>query len=101
MIEILMGMEIKDSLNYQKYREGMTPILESYGGRFGYDFTIDKTLLSETDKVINRVFTIVFPSDNASKEFFTNAEYSRIKSLYFEQSVGDITCISKHDKVMV
>lgn len=40
MIEMLVGLNITNDDNYTKYREGMTPILESIGGGFNYDFKI-------------------------------------------------------------
>ncbi len=38
MYEKIMGIQVSDDGEYQKYREGMTPILHSFGGSFGYDF---------------------------------------------------------------
>ena len=32
---VLMGLEVTDDASYARYRAGMTPILESYGGSFG------------------------------------------------------------------
>ena len=36
--ERVMGIHVIDDDEYQKYREGMRPILESFGGFFGFDF---------------------------------------------------------------
>jgi uncharacterized protein (DUF1330 family) len=34
--EIVMGLHVIDDEEYQKYREGMEPILNSVGGSFGF-----------------------------------------------------------------
>lgn len=36
--EIVMGLHVIDDEEYQKYREGMEPILNSVGGSFGFVF---------------------------------------------------------------
>ena len=70
--ERVMGLHVIDDGEYQKYREGMQPILKSFGGSFGYDFKIAEVLLSKTEDEINRVFTIEFPSKQVMEEFFSN-----------------------------
>ena len=47
--ERVMGIHVIDDNEYQKYREGMRPILESFGGYFGFDFKISEVLLSKSD----------------------------------------------------
>ena len=69
-IERLVGLYITDDDLYQKYREGMFPILKQYGGGFGYDFKISEVLKSEVETPINR---LVIPSAS----WYTEADSSR------------------------
>ena len=55
--ERIMGIYVSDDDEYQKYRNGMMPILKSFGGSFGFDFKVSEVLRSKTDDDINRVFT--------------------------------------------
>ncbi len=95
--ERIMGLHVIDDDAYQKYREGMTPILESFGGSFGYDFKIAKTLRSKTDEVINRVFTIEFPSREVMDQFFANPDYLAVQKRHFVGSVESKTVIAMHE----
>ena len=52
-IETLVGLYVTDDDSYQKYHEGMFPILQSYGGGFGYDFKVSEVLKTEVDSPIN------------------------------------------------
>jgi len=38
--ERIMGLHVIDDDEYQKYREGMEPLLNAIGGSFGFDFKI-------------------------------------------------------------
>ncbi len=93
-----MGIYVNDDEEYQRYREGMTPILHSFGGAFGFDFKISEVLLSKTDDDINRVFTIEFPSKEVMDEFFSNHEYLAVQARHFVNSVTSKTIISMHEK---
>lgn len=96
--ERIMGIEVTDETEYHKYREAMTPLLESVGGYFGFDFKVAEVLKSETDDKINRVFTITFPCEATMNKFFTSEDYLAIKKRYFDGSVGKRTVISLHEK---
>ena len=96
--ERIMGLEITNDLEYQKYRDAMMPILESFGGSFGFDFKVSEVLKSKTEKSINRVFTIEFPDKAAMDKFFSDPSYLRVKSEYFNDSVKSVTTISMHEK---
>jgi len=96
--ERIMGIEVTNEDEYQLYRENMMPILHSFGGSFGFDFKINEVLKSKTDNVINRVFTLDFPSKQVMEAFFTNAEYLAVKEKYFLNSVNSVTTISMHEK---
>ena len=97
-IEIVVGLFIKDEELYKKYREGMSPILKSYGGAFGYDFEVSKVLKSEVSEPINRVFTIFFENEVIMDEFFSDENYLEVKKNYFEPSVLATTIISKYER---
>jgi len=97
-IEMLVGLNVIDDEIYQKYREHMFPILQSYNGGFGYDFKVSEVLKSESKKPINRVFTIFFNSQETMDAFFADEKYMEIKNKYFEYSVADSTIISKYEK---
>ena len=94
----IMGLEVINEEIYQQYREHMIPILETFGGSFGYDFKVNSVLKSKTEKPINRVFTIDFPSKELMEQFFANKTYLEVKTKYFERSVKSVTTISMHEK---
>lgn len=96
--ERIMGLEVINDEEYQKYRENMIPILHSFGGSFGFDFKVNEVLKSKTDDEINRVFTLDFPSKEIMEEFFTNPAYLAVKEKYFLHSVKSVTTISMHKK---
>ena len=98
MYERIMGIHVSDDQEYQKYREGMTPILHSFGGSFGYDFKIQEVLISKTKEKINRVFTIEFPSKEIMDNFFSDTEYLVIQKKHFNNSVLSKTIIAMHEK---
>lgn len=96
--ERIMGLEVIDDIEYQKYRESMIPILHSFGGRFGFDFKVSDVLKSKTKEKINRVFTIDFPSKEVMDAFFSDPAYLAAKEKYFQHSVKSSTIISLHEK---
>jgi len=97
MFERLMGLDVVDDFEYQRYREAMLPILKSYGGSFGYDFKISEVLLSKTQDNINRVFTIEFPSKEVMDAFFSNPDYVAVQNRHFKNSVKSKTVISMYE----
>jgi len=94
--ERIMGLDVIDDQEYQKYREAMQPILKAFGGSFGFDFKVSEVLLSKTEDSINRVFTITFPSQKNMEDFFSDNDYLAVKEKYFNQSVKSKTIISLH-----
>lgn len=96
--ERIMALEVSDDEEYQKYRDHMIPILHSFGGNFGFDFKVKEVLKSKTEKGINRVFTIDFPSKEIMDDFFTAPSYLAVKNKYFKNSVKSVTTISMHEK---
>lgn len=97
-IEMLVGLSVINDGLYQKYREGISPILHRYGGAFGYDFKISEVLKSETEAPINRVFTIFFKNTDAMHAFFIDEQYLAVRNRYFEPSVSATTIISTHQR---
>jgi uncharacterized protein (DUF1330 family) len=91
---LLLGFEVDDAETYRRYREGMTPILHSHGGDFGYDFVVERVLKSESGKPINRVFTLMFPSAETAARFFEDAAYVRVRAALFERSVSAVTTLA-------
>ena len=98
MYEILVGLQVTDDETYQDYREAMLPILKAHGGGFGYDFRVSEVLINQSENPINRVFTLNFPGEEASKKFFGNSAYLEVKEKYFNKSVGCTTIISRYEK---
>lgn len=96
-LEMLMGLYVVDEEAYQSYRDEMMPILENYGGGFGYDFKVSEVLKSKTQGPINRVFTISFPNQDSRDSFFSNDAYLKIRQRYFEKSVTDTTIIATYE----
>ena len=98
MFERIMGLNVIDQQAYKKYRERMTPILQSYGADFGYDFIVSEVLKSKTTKKINRVFTIDFPSKAVMASFFEDSKYLEVKKKYLNDSIDEKIIISIHEK---
>ena len=44
MVEMLVGLNVTDEARYAEYRRRITPLLESGGGSFGYDFRVSEVL---------------------------------------------------------
>lgn len=78
------------------YRQRMTPLLESGGGNFGYDFRVSEVLICRTPEPINRVFTIRFRSAEQKQAFFANPDHLAIKKEFFDASVSSTTVISNY-----
>jgi uncharacterized protein (DUF1330 family) len=96
--EMLVGLQVRDADLYRNYREAMDPILQKYGGRFGYDFWISETLKSETPEPLNRVFTITFPTKDMMDNFFSDPDYLQVKNQFFKASVQATTIISQYER---
>lgn len=96
--ERVMGLQVSDDDEYQRYREAMTPILHSFGGAFGYDFKVAEVLMSKHGEEINRVFTIEFPSSEVMDAFFSDPAYLVVQKRHFANSVSSKTVISMHEK---
>jgi len=96
--ETLVALHVTDEASYQRYRAGMTPLLEACGGRFRYDFRVSEVLRSETPDPINRVFVIAFPSAGVMQRFFADPKYLAIRKQHFEPAVKAVTRIAAYER---
>lgn len=96
--EILVGLKVIDDDVYQAYREAMAPILKHYSGKFCYDFKVSEVLKAEKNEVLNRVFTLNFPSEENKNNFFEDDAYQIIKVQYFENSVEQVHILAEYNK---
>lgn len=97
MFEMMVAMDIASEEAYAAYRAAMTPILESYGGRFRFDFIVSQALKSEASHKINRVFALHFPARDARDAFFADAAYKKVRAQFFDQAVAGRTLIAEYD----
>lgn len=95
--ERCVGLEVADEALYQKYRDGMTPILTRYGGAFRYDFNISKTLKSATSAPINRLFIISFKEKATHDAFFADPEYQKVREMFFKPAVRNSTVLAAYE----
>ena len=91
---VLIGLEVTDDAGYGRYRAGMTPILETYGGSFGCDFVVARVLKGPSDR-LNRVFTIVFPDRAAKTEFFADSRYREVRAQHFDRAVASVVVLGE------
>lgn len=98
MYEMLVGLDVTDADVYKDYRSAMRPILESFGGSFGYDFRVSEVLKNESEDEINRVFTIRFPSETKMEAFFADPAYQAVKAEFFDASVKTINILASYEK---
>lgn len=84
------GLEVTDPEGYSRYRAGMTPILETYGGRFDQDFVVSQALRTTGSPRINRVFSISFPDAATRDRFFTDQTYRRVRASHFDGAVATV-----------
>jgi len=91
---MLVGLHVTDDAQYDLYRAGMTPILESLGGYFRYDFRVSETLKAPEGEKFNRVFVLSFPDEEKKKLFFEHDAYKVVRTEYFDTSVKSATIIA-------
>lgn len=98
MFENLVGLQVANEELYREYRKAMLPILREHGGNFGYDFKVAEVLINQSGNPINRVFTICFPDERTSRDFFSNNRYLEAKEKFFDKAVECITIISEYER---
>lgn len=94
--EIHIGLHVTDDTHYDQYRAGMTPILETYGGYFRYDFRVSEMLKGEADAPFNRVFILSFPDQESKEKFFADEKYKAVRAAHFDQAVRSVGQISQY-----
>lgn len=96
--EVMVGLTVIDEAGYQRYRDAMTPILQTYGGGFRYDFRIGEVLKSASEHPINRVFAIYFADRTRMEAFFADPAYVAVKAEHFESAVAGTTIFGGYDR---
>ncbi len=91
----LLGLMVNDAARYAEYRAGMTPILHAHGGAFGLDLEVARVLKSPAEGLINRVFSIGFPSREAHARFFADAAYLAVRAQHFEPAVSRVFILAE------
>lgn len=94
--EMTMGLFVADREKYAQYRQEIAPLLKAAGGAFRYDFEVAKTLKSDSEHDINRVFVLRFPDRAAKERFFIDQEYREIRARLFEQAVTSVDVIAEY-----
>ena len=94
---LLVALRVVDDDAYARYRAGMKPILDEYGGRFGCDLVVARVLLGVEDGGANRVFTIDFPSATAQDGFFADPRYLAVREKLFTPAVASTQVIAEFD----
>jgi uncharacterized protein (DUF1330 family) len=94
----IYGLSVHDDIGYARYREHMLPILGRFGGSFGYDFIVARQLKGESERPINRLFTIQFPSAERADAFFADESYRAVRAQYFAPAVDSVTLIATFDE---
>lgn len=92
--EIHVGLRVSDESGYQRYRDGMTPLLEGVGGYFRYDMRVNELIKGDADEPFNRVFVISFPDQQTKEDYFADPQYLAIREEFFNASVSSVKQIS-------
>lgn len=87
MYESIIGLYIEDEALYQRYRHYSAPIMQEYGGSFGFDFAVSNVLYSQFSEPVNRVFTVKFADQKSAEQFFHHGRYQQIREQYFVPAV--------------
>jgi len=95
--ELTLGLLVVDTAIYAQYRAEIAPLLRAEAAAFRFDFEIARTLKSEADHEINRLFLLRFPDRAAKERFFTNPQYLEIRSRLFERAVRGMTILAEHE----
>ena len=94
--EMTVGLFVVDREKYAQYRAEIAPLLDAAGARFRYDFEVARTLKSEADHDINRVFVIQFPDRAGKERFFTDPQYVEIHARVFDRAVQGTAIIAQY-----
>ena len=95
--EMTLGLLVADTATYAQHRAEIAPLLRAESAAFRFDFEIARTLKSEADHEINRLFLLRVPDRAAKERFFANPQYLEIRSRLFERAVRRMTILSEHE----
>lgn len=96
--ELLVGLNVVNEDNYQKYREGTLPLLTACGGYFRYDFAVSRVLKGEARHPINRVFVVAYPDHDTQVRLFKDPAYLRVREAFFTPSVAGATRLAEYER---
>src|SRR5688500_6771936 len=94
----IYGLDVADDASYADYRRGMGPILARHGGAFEYDLVVARVLKQPEPRAINRLFSMVFPSEEGSRRFFADPDYLAVRARHFEGAVRAITRVAAYER---
>lgn len=92
---LVVALEVTDPQGYARYREGMTPILEGYGGRFDWDLQGGEVLRSPDGVHVNRVFALSFPDRARRTAFFSDPKYREVRDQWFDPAVAAVFTVAE------
>jgi uncharacterized protein (DUF1330 family) len=96
--ETVVAMNVTDAASYRRYREGMLPILEAYGGGFRHDFVVSEVLRGELTHPVTRVFVIYFRDRASADAFFADPAYKAVRAEHFDGAVDGFTVIASQER---
>jgi uncharacterized protein (DUF1330 family) len=75
-VYIIANLVVEDADRYREYEKRFFPVLKKHGGSFlTFD---DATITLEGDAPPGRLVIFSFPSENAAREWYADAEYQKI-----------------------
>ena len=76
-VYMIANLTVNDADEYRKYEKGFFPILKKFGGEF-ITFDDNHETLEGIDPLEGRVIIFKFPSENAAKNWYNDAEYQAL-----------------------
>ncbi len=95
--EMMVGLNVTDPKTYTQYRAEIASLLELAGAGFRHDFEVARTLKTEANHEINRVFVLRFPDRAARDRFFADPQYLEIRGRLFAKSVAGGGALAEYD----
>ncbi|MEC7163734.1 MAG: DUF1330 domain-containing protein [Pseudomonadota bacterium] len=90
-VYMIANLKIEDAETYRKYEKGFFPILKKHGGSFiTYDDAI--THLEGSTPVEGRVVMFTFPSEEAARGWFDDADYQALSE--FRRAGAPLTSLT-------
>ena len=76
-VYMIANLTVNDADEYRKYEKGFFPILKKFGGEF-ITFDDNHETLEGIDPLEGRIIIFKFPSENAAKNWYNDAEYQAL-----------------------